>query len=268
MSHWWDENIDGTGRQPLLVLLVAFVVTFLVVRLITRLIRAGKSPLGNVSAGGLHVHHVVPGIILLFVGATLAVADIEFRGAGYVAAVLVGVGGALVFDEFALVLHLDDVYWSEDGRKSVEAVTLFGALMLAVLLGLSPFGVEDVQAGELRLRLGSMAHFLVASVLALLCLAKGKLRTAVWAVFLVPVGLVAAVRLARPRSWWARRFYAENPAKQARAEARLVANEARWGRLRRQAQDALAGFDEDQPSAPVDDVVATSVDDPPRRLPG
>lgn len=57
---------------------------------------------------------------------------------------LFGIGAGLVLDEFALILHLDDVYWSEDGRKSVEIVVLTAALVALMLGGFLPFGVNDL----------------------------------------------------------------------------------------------------------------------------
>ncbi|GAA4957826.1 hypothetical protein GCM10023238_25670 [Streptomyces heliomycini] len=57
---------------------------------------------------------------------------------------LFGIGAGLVLDEFALILHLDDVYWTEAGRKSVEAVVLTAALVGLLLAGFAPFGVNDL----------------------------------------------------------------------------------------------------------------------------
>lgn len=70
MGHWWYRNIVEPGKLPLLLALVSFVLTFLVTRAITRLIRAGKGPFRNITPGGVHVHHVVPGVVLMVVGAS------------------------------------------------------------------------------------------------------------------------------------------------------------------------------------------------------
>src|SRR4029434_9613284 len=59
-----------------------------------------------------------------------------------------GVGTALVLDEFALILHLKDVYWTEEGRRSVDAVLLGVALMGMLVLGAPPLGADDVAPGE------------------------------------------------------------------------------------------------------------------------
>lgn len=68
MGHWFSRNIVEPGKLPMLLALTSFIVTFLVTRTIVRLIRAGKGPFGNVSSGGLHIHHVVPGVVLTVIG--------------------------------------------------------------------------------------------------------------------------------------------------------------------------------------------------------
>ena len=77
-GDWWYDNIIEPGKLPMLLCLGAFVVTFVLTRVITRLIRAGIGPFkNNVSAGGVHIHHAVPGIILLIIGSLMA--SIVFR---------------------------------------------------------------------------------------------------------------------------------------------------------------------------------------------
>lgn len=70
---WWHRNIVEPGQLPLLLALAAFVITFAVARSITRVIRAGRGPLhGVASAGGRHVHHMDPGVLLMCVGGVAA----------------------------------------------------------------------------------------------------------------------------------------------------------------------------------------------------
>ena len=70
MDTWWHRDIIDAGKLPLMLCFLAFVTTFIVTRTITRLIRAGKGPFKDqVTSGGTHIHHAVPGIILLGVGA-------------------------------------------------------------------------------------------------------------------------------------------------------------------------------------------------------
>ena len=74
--------------------LMAFLVTFLVTRMITRMIRAGKGPFGNVSAGDVHIHHVVPGLVILLIGGVLALGSGQDGLWRQVAGVMFGVGAA------------------------------------------------------------------------------------------------------------------------------------------------------------------------------
>ena len=74
MEAWLEREFIESGRLPLFLCFLAFVLTFLVTRVITRTIRSGRGPFGdNVSPSGLHIHHAVPGVIILVVGAFLAV---------------------------------------------------------------------------------------------------------------------------------------------------------------------------------------------------
>ncbi|QNP73126.1 hypothetical protein IAG44_29285 [Streptomyces roseirectus] len=243
MGHWLQRNIVEPGKLPLLLALTAFVLTFLLTRLITRLIRAGKGPFGNVKAGGLHIHHVVPGVVLTVIGGFGAIAT-GAHGAGVgagVSAVCFGVGAGLVLDEFALILHLDDVYWSEEGRKSVEVVVLTAALVGLVLLGYSPLGVDDLSHDEVAGRGVALSTIVINFLLSLVSLAKGKPRTALFGAVVPTVALIGALRLARPTSPWARRFYTHRPRTRARAQRRAEAHDRRWSRLRRTMEELLGG---------------------------
>ncbi|WP_329188321.1 hypothetical protein [Actinacidiphila glaucinigra] len=244
MSDWWYRNIIEPGKLPLLLALGAFVLTFLVTRMITRLIRAGRGPFRNISSGGTHIHHVVPGIILMTIGGFGGVASpSQGFGAG-LSAVLFGAGAGLVLDEFALVLYLDDVYWSDRGRKSVEAVVVTFSVVSMMLLGLVPFGVDSVTPDEQQSRVSVILTIAVNFLFVLLALVKGKLRSAVLGVFVPFVALFAALRLARPDSLWAERLYSRRPRAAQRAEARAARHDARWAGPLRRLQDWLGGFTE------------------------
>ena len=238
MDDWWQENIVEPDKLPLLLCLAAFIVTFLSTRLVTRLIRAGIGPFrNNVSAGGVHVHHAVPGIILLILGTIMALRSpdspwIELAG------ILAGTGMSLILDEFALILHLQDVYWSNEGRVSVEMIGLAAAVIGFVLLGFSPFGVEDLTVGDVQVRLtlvsAAVVHFLVLFV----CVLKGKYRSALMGCFFAPVGWWAAARLARPNSRWGRRYRGRKLQRALRRERRF---QAKWDPRWRWLSDAIAG---------------------------
>ncbi|TDC19593.1 hypothetical protein E1265_23665 [Streptomyces sp. 8K308] len=241
MVHWWTRNIVDPGKLPLLLALVAFVVTFLVTRCITRLIRAGRGPFHDVSAGGQHVHHVVPGVVLMLAGGFGAVAAGTESWVGAVTAVVFGIGAGLVLDEFALILYLHDVYWSEQGRRSVEAVVLTAAVAGMLLTGFLPLGIDQTGPEERLIRLNLVTTVLGTLALVAVVVLKGKYVLAVFGVLLPPVALVGALRLARPESRWARWLYRKRPRLAARAERRARRHDARWNRVGRRLGNILAG---------------------------
>ncbi|MFE0512664.1 hypothetical protein [Streptomyces sp. NPDC058964] len=247
MGHWLYRNIIEPGKLPLLIALTAFVLTFVITRVITRLIRAGRGPFGNVRAGGLHIHHVVPGVLLAVVGGFGAVASVG-RGFGAdLSAVLFGVGVGLVLDEFALILHLDDVYWTEEGRKSVEVVAVTAALVGLLLAGFAPFGVNDLSQEEFEDRGTVIATVATNFAFSLVALAKGKARTAIFGVVVPLVALVGAIRLAHPGSPWARRFYRKRPRARARSALRAYRHDRRWAARSRALQDWIGGKPDSNP---------------------
>lgn len=217
-----------TGRRAVVGwVLVAFLTTFLATRAITRAIRAGRGPFHDVSLGGTHVHHQVYGIFLLLVS---GMAEFTYRPAApwvQVLAVLFGVGAALTLDEFALWLRLEDVYWSREGRSSVDAVLValvVGGLLLA---GANPFDAE-VGQGEAVVALTVVGN-LCAALVAIL---KGRPVLGVIGVFVPVLALIAAVRLARPGSPWARRWYPPGSQRLARSRERFPAGHRNgWDRL-------------------------------------
>jgi lysyl-tRNA synthetase class 2 len=146
----YDHWIVDTGKQAELFLLVAFLCSFGFIRLSTHMIRAQVSwwP-GNLAVGGTHVHHLVWGIFLMLVVGYGAIAFAPGPPLREVLAVLFGVGAGLTLDEFALWLHLEDVYWTEQGRASIDAVIVAAACGALVLLGLRIWidVAEDVEAG-------------------------------------------------------------------------------------------------------------------------
>ncbi|GAA4922722.1 hypothetical protein ACFPM3_32625 [Streptomyces coeruleoprunus] len=241
MGHWFTRNIVEPGKLPLLVALASFVLTFLVTRTVTRLIRAGKGPFRNVTTGGLHIHHVVPGVVLTLVGGFGGIGAGRHEAAAIVCAVLFGIGAGLVLDEFALILHLDDVYWTEEGRKSVEVVVLTTALLLLVLGGNSPLGVDALTPEERQNRASLALSLGVNFLFVLIALLKGKFRMAVIGTLVPLVAVIGALRLARPGSLWSRRVYRRRPRARARAGLRAYHHDRRWARLSRRLHDLIGG---------------------------
>ncbi|MGY1604064.1 hypothetical protein [Geodermatophilus sp. SYSU D00815] len=235
------------GRRAVVAwMLGAFLLTFLVTRLVTRAIRTGRGPFRDASVGGVHVHHEVYGIFLLLGTGTV---ELTYRPDPpwlYVLAVLFGVGAALTLDEFALWLHLEDVYWSREGRSSVDAVLVALVVGGLLLVGANPFDADQVR-GELPV----VATVVANLAFALVAILKGRVVLGVVGVFVPLVAVVGAVRLARPRSPWARRRYPEGSRRRARSEARFPAG-------RRTRWDALVDLFAEVPHAPRDGVVVGS----------
>ncbi|MDT5217747.1 MAG: hypothetical protein QOE04_2886 [Mycobacterium sp.] len=223
-----------SGRLPLLCCLIAFILTFFVTRTIVRYIRANAGSDAprkwwqprNIGHGGVHIHHVVIGVILVMLsGVTMVTLAVnggvpEFT----VAATFFGIGAALVLDEFALILHLQDVYWSEDGRTSVDAV--FAAIAIAglLVLGFNPLSFFDVGVWRddhsVLVRATVILLAAVTLLLAVIVLLKGKVWTGLVGMFITPLLLVGAFRLSRPHAPWARWRYTTRPRKMHRALVR------------------------------------------------
>lgn len=251
MGPWFARNIVEPGKLPLLLALASFVLTFLVTRTVTRLIRAGRGPFRNISTGGLHIHHVVPGVVLTLIGGFGSVAAGERYGpAALVFAVLFGMGAGLVLDEFALILHLADVYWTEQGRKSVEVVVLTAALVLLALAGFSPLGVDALTPEERQNRAGVLLTLGGNFLFVVVALLKGKLRMAVIGTLVPFVAIVGALRLARPGSPWSRHVYRRRPRARAKAVLRAHHHDRRWARLDRRFNELIGGAPDSEAPSP------------------
>ncbi len=122
------EELDERQRAALLSWL-AFTGTFGAARSITLSIRAGRGPFRNVSAGGEHLHHYLWGIGMLAGVGAVAVHGEDTRRRHPAVALSYGSGLALIVDEFALLLDLKDVYWTKQGRVSVDVAV--GAIAMA-----------------------------------------------------------------------------------------------------------------------------------------
>ncbi|WP_411089574.1 hypothetical protein [Streptomyces sp. 061-3] len=143
IARWREsasEHLTPTKRS-LIVTWIAFGVTWGTVRTITHGIRGGWLPWGNISAGGQHLHHYNIGIGSLAGIGLIAVRGDE-RAVGHPAiAAAYGAGTALIADEFALLLDLQDVYWAKQGRLSVD-VSIGILSVLGAYLTAKPFWHE------------------------------------------------------------------------------------------------------------------------------
>ncbi len=237
---------------PALWVFVGVLGAFVVTRTITRFIRRrgardgqAAGPIKDITIGGVHVHHQVFGIVAMFVTGLIVITVQPTGSVLDVLAVLFGVGVGLAFDEFALWWHLDDVYWSEHGRKSIDAVAWVLVICASIRAVIDLLEVpadfldayaavgefDDGTAAALRwLLIGLVVLFVLPAVLSVL---KGKLDTAALGLVYPPIGVVGAIRLAKPRSWWARRLYPVGGRRSARADRRFGEHyQGRWNRLR------------------------------------
>jgi hypothetical protein len=215
----YDRAIVDTGREAEFLFFVAFLVTFGFIRTSAHLIRAQvKWWPGNVNVGGTHIHHLVWGILLLMISGYVGVAVAPPSPWHEICAVFFGVGMGLTLDEFALWLDLKDVYWMEDGRKSIDAVIIAATIAGLVLIGFTAW-IDVATEVKDAVFAGVGAAGAIGILAAAVNLAKEKFGTAAVGLFIPPVALVGAVRLAKPHSPWARLFYRDE--KKARARARF-----------------------------------------------
>ena len=265
-----DFDVVSQGRLPLLWCLIAFLLTFLVTRTIVRYIRAHANSDAprkwwqprNISVskggGGFHLHHVVIGVILVMVsGVTMVTLAVDGGVTEFtVAAIFFGIGAALVLDEFALILHLDDVYWSEDGRTSVDAVFAAVAVAGLLILGFNPLSFFDIgiwrDDHSLVARATVVAMALATLALAVVVLLKGKVWTGLVGMFITPLLVVGAIRLSRPHAPWARWRYSNRPRKMHRALERERYMRRPVVQAKLWLQDAVSGMPRFPDDARVD----------------
>jgi hypothetical protein len=261
MAHWFHQSVVETGRLPLFCFFAATIVTFAFIRFSVRMIRAGVRwwP-GNLEPGGLHIHHAVFGVVFMVVGGIAGISLPDRATVGLcITSSLFGVGTALVLDEFALILHLDDVYWQEAGRESIDAVFVALGVAGLLLFGVRPHFVtawaqsDDGNTTLVGRALSTAVAILVVVVLAAITLLKGKLWTGLLGLFVPVLLLVGAIRVARPDSPWARWRYHPH---QRKGEARLARARRREVRYRQPLirwkirVEELVGGRPDQPPAP------------------
>jgi hypothetical protein len=161
-------SIPDRPRRRIFLAWVAFFVTFSSVRLLVYFVVRGEGPFNWVVMGGKHIHHLVWGIlILLFVGygwlldlgrAHSPLSILLSR----IMSICYGVGAALTLDEFALWLNLNpDAYWAKTGgRVSIDAVVLFGSLLMVGAMG-APF-FQSLQ--KLWTKGGTLRHSMVKPI--------------------------------------------------------------------------------------------------------
>ena len=138
-----------------------------------------------------------------------------------------------------MILHLEDVYWTNEGRISVELTGLTVACIGFVMLGSSPLGVDDLTVGQLSVRLTLLTGLIVNGLLIATCVLKGKYRAALISCFVPLVAWFCGIRLGRPTSWWARHFYRGK--RMERAVRRAKKFDGHWDSKARWLSDLIAG---------------------------
>ena len=246
LTEFWDKIVDHE-QQGLFLVLLGFILSFSFIRMSTRLMRSPKVPWwpgSVVSDSGVHLHHLVFGIVTMMAAGTLGFLAYGNSPWAELCAFAFGIGVGLTIDEFALWVYLDDVYWAEEGRSSIDATVIAAAGMGLILLGFTPFTIESGSASAV---IGSIISAVVVLGLVAVCFAKQRVMHGTVGFFIFPIALYGACRLGKPGSAWGRRRYRDrNPGKLARAEARFPPGR-RTDRVKNAFRDIVGG----KPSAGV-----------------
>jgi len=235
--------LDDRGQRAGFILLGAFLASFLFIRTSARLIRNPKItwwPGSVTTKGGLHLHHLVWGIVLILVSGFLNFVLRPGSPGVEILAAMFGIGAGLTLDEFALWIHLEDVYWSQEGRVSIDAVVVATLLGGLIVLGIAPFDLSN-RTTPIESLVLVIAIDLIFSALAIL---KGKPMLGLLGVFVPVFSIVGVVRLAAPSSPWARRRYPPDGHRMTRSRTRYK----RVRERRRRLMNAIGGA----PTQPVD----------------
>ena len=151
-SDFWNNLVDH-DEQGLFLVFVGFILSFAFIRMSTRLMRSPRVPWwpgSVVSDSGVHIHHLVFGIVTMMVAGTLGFAALGHSPYAEICAFAFGVGAGLTIDEFALWVYLDDVYWADEGRSSIDATVIAAAAMMLILLGFTPFNFDTGSPEQAR----------------------------------------------------------------------------------------------------------------------
>jgi hypothetical protein len=258
LSDFWNDQILAEEKQGLFLVLVGFVLSFAFIRMSTRLMRSPRVPWwpgSVVSESGVHLHHLVFGIVTMMVAGSVGFAVLGDSPWLEICAFAFGVGAGLTIDEFALWVYLDDVYWAEEGRVSIDATVIAAAMMGLILIGATPFTFET---GSVDQTVESIAGALVVFGLVAICFGKQRLLHGAVGFFVLPVAIYGAARIGKPGSPWARRRYGErNPGKQAKAEDRFRADR-HTERFKNAFRDIVGGKPSEGVAAATEEAVATT----------
>lgn len=239
-TDFWNSLVEH-DEQGLFLVFAGFVLSFSFIRMSTRLMRSPKVPWwpgSVVSESGVHLHHLVFGIVTMMIAGTLGFVALGNSPWTEICAFAFGIGAGLTIDEFALWVYLDDVYWAEEGRSSIDATVIAAAGMVLLLLGFTPFTFDTSSPLQI---VASVLGALLVFITVAICFFKQRLMHGAIGFFVLPVAIYGASRLGKPGSAWARRRYAErNPGKQHRAEDRFPPDR-RTERFKNAFRDIVGG---------------------------
>jgi hypothetical protein len=256
-SDFWNNHILAHERQGVFLVLVGFILSFAFIRMSTRLMRSPKVPWwpgSVVSDSGVHLHHLVFGIVAMMIAGTLGFAAHGESPYAEICGFLFGVGAGLTIDEFALWVYLDDVYWAEEGRSSIDATVIAAAAMGLVVLGVNPFDNGKESEGLLALIVSAVLLVLVVGI----CFLKGRRLHGIVGFFFFPLAFYGASRIGKPNSAWARRRYGERkPKKQAKSERRFKPDR-RTERYKEAFRDIVGGKPSEGVAAARDEAIAAT----------
>ncbi|HUB98942.1 MAG TPA: hypothetical protein VMS11_03870 [Solirubrobacterales bacterium] len=256
-SDFW-ENLVQHEEQGFFLVLCGFLLSFAFIRTSARLMRSPKVPWwpgSVVSDSGVHLHHLVWGIVTMMIAGAAGFLAFGRSPHTEIFAFLFGVGAGLTIDEFALWVYLDDVYWAEEGRSSIDAVVIAAAGMGLVLLGYSPVAIES---GSAEAVIVSVLVAVIDFSLVAICFFKGRILHGVIGVFIPPIALYGTCRIGKPHSAWARRRYGDRrPQKQAKAEDRFAPTR-RTERFKEAFRDFVGGKPEEGATAARDEAIAAT----------
>jgi len=257
LTTFWG-NLEEHNEQAVFLVLVGFLGSFAFIRMSTRIIRSESVSWwpGNVeSESGIHLHHLVFGIVTMMAAGTLGFLSDGRSPFTEICALFFGVGVGLTIDEFALWVHLEDVYWAEEGRSSIDATVIAGALMMLMVLGVSPVVIDSSTTEAL---ISSIVLTLFVFGCVGICFAKGRVLHGAVGIFVAPIAFYGAGRIGKPRSAWARYRYGERrPKKQAKAVERF-APERRTERFKEAFRDIVGGKPSEGLAAVGDEAVAAT----------
>jgi hypothetical protein len=257
-SDFWQDKIVADEKQGIFLVLVGFILSFGFIRMSTRLMRSPRVPWwpgSVVSDSGVHIHHLVFGIVAMMAAGTIGFATLGQSPYIEICAFLFGVGAGLTIDEFALWVHLDDVYWAEEGRSSIDATVIAAAAMMLVLLGFSPFSfnTDSIEQTVVSILGAAFVFGLVA-----ICFAKQRVMHGVVGFFVFPFAIYGAWRIGKPSSPWARKRYgARRPKKQEKSAARFPPDR-RTDRFKNAFRDIVGGKPSEGLTAVKDEAFAAT----------